>query len=1293
MERPVTTMSDRPSAEQASSHDIDPRFRDEALCESAEHWLQHALHRHDWHPGDKPQVMISFSKENYKWVKKLRHFLDSELEFELCPRTGEPYSVYDFADLKLGTKAGRRFPTQLTEAVWRSRAAIIFWSQAYCRSKWCMIELKCLMWRHLVHKIPIFLVKLGPVTADFEIIEVPPLTQRFEPFDLAQLPSDMNPAGNSSAARKFAMAHLPSVRNPHELDRRLNDFAQTIRSRLRVPAIPSSPLKLDMHSPPEAVLEGVFPEIAKFHGRGRQLHELSANIHEDGAGVIGIIEQGGIGKTSLVRHWLSAPEHRSAQQRFRIRFGFSFYHGRTEQDFLTAFWDLVEKELSIPSGLQNGSIEDLIAVLEAQPILLFLDGVEEIQDVGYADDHGRFLSDSPVREILTALCSNSDVASVAIVTSRVPFADLQRFHGNRFIQISLPGMSAREGAAFLDALRVPAGEDERFEYSRQLGGHPLDLRIFATSIRNEPMAFGNAADRVARAVRLADPGTAAEKRKRILEYYHQHLDAFTANIIAIVALFPGGATSDTIVKLVAQEDLDEMSRAGGRPAIIKRIDQLIRDDILQEQKGTYTCHPLIREEFRPRSGKLADSVVRLLVQGRPLRFVPRTLAEAEPYLRAIIIYTEKGQFREASTILGRHLRWNDVLIDILAYREALYCWMQFLGDTRRADCEKELGRPWLTANLPRVTQLCIDMNEWDAAEKFAALDLHLLPDADQAARSSNALLRAQIAQEVGSIREAREAYLTAIDDRVLSSQNILPLLAEAERASGRSRSALDLVDRWRRGLSSSSVLADWLSAFDHALLTVSRVLVRHDPAEAQRYLQARGKVQPLSAAQRESLARFTEFETLSLKPRDARTEDDWKRLRALAEALGSEADQRNVKGAGNGWRHVIVEALNGLGEPDKARSLGLRVFEQLHPRSWRRLWLRAEMARARLLLGDAAQAIRDAAAIIREARRGDRLLLARDPAELILAAADQAPDPSFIEEARQVLSEIEDLRDLPPGYVPDLGPLPGEPEWDTHLTTLLLDARTGPADALVEAAALGLVGAAQILLSQGASIGSEQLSAAYRDALGQGHYPVMRLLAENGAPFDLRSQDNQQAVLLAVQAGHVEAVRLFLDHENVEGAALSWLLVNAAGSGNEPVARILVEKGADIDETADGLHPLVAAVRSGEIALVEFLADRLPSVNSADRDGETALMAASNRGVMPVLEFLLRRGADVEATDQAGRTALDYAAAAGNSEAVQLLLTRSSNREAGTGLQRALVDAALNGRTDVVRFLAGLASQ
>ncbi|KAM9804709.1 uncharacterized protein ankrd50l [Neosynchiropus ocellatus] len=200
---------------------------------------------------------------------------------------------------------------------------------------------------------------------------------------------------------------------------------------------------------------------------------------------------------------------------------------------------------------------------------------------------------------------------------------------------------------------------------------------------------------------------------------------------------------------------------------------------------------------------------------------------------------------------------------------------------------------------------------------------------------------------------------------------------------------------------------------------------------------------------------------------------------------------------------------------------------------------------------------------------------------------------------------------------------------------------------------------------------------ALRAAAWGGHEETVRTLLRYGAQVDKADIKGCTPLIAAAYMGHHEAVEVLLDHNAdvnlADGDGRSALSVAAlcvptaeGVKGYSEVASLLLERGADpCHRDHDGMTPLLLAAYEGHYEIVELLLEAgadvdetaVPQGNSPAA-AVTPLLAAAAMGHMRTVSRLLFWAAAVDAIDCEGRTALCLAAARGSAEVVRALLER-----------------------------------
>ena len=204
----------------------------------------------------------------------------------------------------------------------------------------------------------------------------------------------------------------------------------------------------------------------------------------------------------------------------------------------------------------------------------------------------------------------------------------------------------------------------------------------------------------------------------------------------------------------------------------------------------------------------------------------------------------------------------------------------------------------------------------------------------------------------------------------------------------------------------------------------------------------------------------------------------------------------------------------------------------------------------------------------------------------------------------------------------------------------LLDAGAEPNVALPEgetplmaAARAGGAEAVRLLLAHGADVNHAETSrdqTALMWAVAQGHDDVIQVLLENGADVNARSRVRPRLM----HAASTNASQY--DQGIVWNRGGYTALLFAARHGDAGAGRLLVEAGADIDDTAPtGASVMTVAIHSGHTEFARFAIEAGADPNAAGA-GYSPLHAAILRGDLAVVRALVTAGADVNARVEKG---------------------------------------------------------
>ena len=251
---------------------------------------------------------------------------------------------------------------------------------------------------------------------------------------------------------------------------------------------------------------------------------------------------------------------------------------------------------------------------------------------------------------------------------------------------------------------------------------------------------------------------------------------------------------------------------------------------------------------------------------------------------------------------------------------------------------------------------------------------------------------------------------------------------------------------------------------------------------------------------------------------------------------------------------------------------------------------------------------------------------------------------------------------------------------------------------LLMAAAFGSPAAVKLLVDAGAAIdatGAADLTALH---LAVNDETIVRLLIERGANVNAKSVRGRTPLLMAASAnGTANVVKLLLakgaDVNTADGIGLTPL-IGAAAVGNSAVAKLLLERGADVRATAqDGQlsTALMGAAAHGDAGLTRLLLARRPEVAVASpagagkvKNGVVAFggVSALHFAVVghnpDVVKLLLDAGSPIDLKDMRGMTPLMFAVATDHVEPriVRMLLDRGASTTLKTPENETAIDWA-----------------
>ncbi len=169
---------------------------------------------------------------------------------------------------------------------------------------------------------------------------------------------------------------------------------------------------------------------------------------------------------------------------------------------------------------------------------------------------------------------------------------------------------------------------------------------------------------------------------------------------------------------------------------------------------------------------------------------------------------------------------------------------------------------------------------------------------------------------------------------------------------------------------------------------------------------------------------------------------------------------------------------------------------------------------------------------------------------------------------------------------------------------------------------------------------------------------VMRVAIAGLVDVDAPDHCRYTPLALMVAYARLDGVEMLLERGaavDVGHPLLGTPLMLALRNGNEPIARALLERGADVNVRCAGFDPLASAVAGNDPGCVRLALDAGADPHAPHRRYNLLTLAVQTSEV-EVMRELLRAGVDPNLPDADGSTPLLHAVECGATESARLLL-------------------------------------
>ncbi|TGO30374.1 hypothetical protein BPAE_0006g01150 [Botrytis paeoniae] len=228
-----------------------------------------------------------------------------------------------------------------------------------------------------------------------------------------------------------------------------------------------------------------------------------------------------------------------------------------------------------------------------------------------------------------------------------------------------------------------------------------------------------------------------------------------------------------------------------------------------------------------------------------------------------------------------------------------------------------------------------------------------------------------------------------------------------------------------------------------------------------------------------------------------------------------------------------------------------------------------------------------------------------------------------------------------------------------------------------------------------------------------GYSEIATLLMDKGATLGLKGKGDQLTTFIAVENGHYNVVKLFLERQQSKSGAneidnnSDSILCCAVIYGHKNIVKLLIDSGADIEMKSgkEEQTPLSRAASEGNLEIIELLLNHGANLRAEDKHGWTPLICALKSQQPKAAQWLVNYAArkdfthkdlfrnDFQENQHTGQldSVIIWACKEGNLDFVKLLLDLdlSINFNARENMTEStpLIEASRKGKSEIIDLL------
>ena len=409
------------------------------------------------------------------------------------------------------------------------------------------------------------------------------------------------------------------------------------------------PAKINFSHLPQSSIELV--------GRQQELQNLDHYLADPQIAVTSLVADGGVGKSALVREWL---EQQAFEGIARV-FGWSFYSQgshdtqTSSNQFFSAALAFFGHRGALPN-LEESKAARLVELLQSQPAILILDGVEPLQYPvqtleGHFSDTGLFRL---MRQLAKRGLGKYGENGLVVITSRQPIQEFAKHKNTVYRETNLNTLTEEDGAKLLQALGVHGPVSELHDTSQKMHGHALALVLLGSLLAEQYKGDIARQDQINELFATKELGDHA---RRVMAYYDESLwakDGAERALLRLLGLFDRPIEEKVFQVLRQQAHIALPLQELSSTAFNKLVANLEKAGLLLVTEHHWDAHPLVREYFGhkfkqedPENYRQAHRLLFEYFQSVPEDDLPDTLEKLEPLYRAVHHGCQAGEYKKA----------------------------------------------------------------------------------------------------------------------------------------------------------------------------------------------------------------------------------------------------------------------------------------------------------------------------------------------------------------------------------------------------------------------------------------------------------------------------------------------------------------------------------------------------------------------------------------------------------------------------------------------------------------------